>query len=193
MYAFTASPAAATTAALPGPDSLLIPPALPAVLSGSPLEEVAFFRDEQANLVWAVERTTASPLGTQVDRYRYSQPATRVTVDVTDIGDADLVYRLTTPIPGNWYPYLPKPTPAGDDLTLNRLPAGTPDGQIVTESTVVEDEEVSRGGLVVERTWQFARWTGGQPLLWLGRRVRGGRGEVSSGLAWDMTEPPPSA
>ncbi|HYU60410.1 MAG TPA: hypothetical protein VEK39_06610 [Solirubrobacterales bacterium] len=192
MYAFTASPAAATTAALPGPDSLLIPPALPAVLSGSPVEEAAFFRDEQANLVWAVERTTTSPLGTPVDRYRYSRPATRVTVDVTDIGDADLVYRLTTPIPGNWYPYLPKPTPAGDDLTLNRLPASTPEGQIVTESAVVEDEEVSRGGLVVERTWQFARWTGGQPVLWLGRRVTGGRGEGFSGQTWDFTEPPPS-
>jgi hypothetical protein len=191
MYAFTTAPAPAATAALPGPDSLLVPPTLPAVLSGSPLEETAFFRDEQANLVWAVERTTASPLGTPVDRYRYAQPSTRVTVDVTDVGDADLVYRLTTPIPGNWYPYLPIPTAAGDDITLERLPARTPEGQIVAESAVVEDEEVSRGGLVVERTWQFARWTGGQPLLWLGRRVKGGRGEGSSGLAWDFTEPPP--
>lgn len=60
----------------------------------------------------------------------------------------------------------------------------------MTESAVVEDEEVSRGGLVVERTWQFSRWTAGQPLLWLGRRVKGGRGEGSSGLAWDLTELP---
>ena len=192
MYELTASAAAAPTALLPGPDSLFVPPTLPVVLSGAPLEETAFFRDEQANLVWAVERATPSPLGTAVDRYRYSQPATRVTVDVTEIGDADLVYRLTTPIPGNWYPYLPKPTPSGDDITLERLPARTPDGRIVAESEVVEDEEVSRGGLVVERTWQFARWTGGQPVLWLGRRVRGGRGEGSSGLAWDLTEPPPT-
>jgi hypothetical protein len=193
MYAFSSASAPGTTALLPGADSLLMPPTLPAALGGSPLEETAFFRDEQANLVWAVERTTASPLGTPVDRYRYAQPSTRVTVDVTDIADADLVYRLTTPIPGNWYPYLPIPTAAGDDITLERLPARTPEGQIVAESAVVEDEEVSRGGLVVERTWQFARWTGGQPLLWLGRRVKAGRGEGSSGLAWDFTEPPPTA
>jgi hypothetical protein len=193
MYQLTASPAPPPQATIPGPDSLLVVPSLPAVLSGSPLEETAFFRDEQANLVWAVERIIPSPLGTPVDRYRYSQPTTRVTVDVTDVGDADLVYRLTTPIPTNWYPYLPRRTPAGDDITLERLPASTPDGQIVTESAVVEDEEVSRSGLVVERTWQFARWTGGQPLLWLGRRVKGGRGEGSSGLAWDLTEPPPTA
>jgi hypothetical protein len=191
IYEFSASSAAARTAVIPGPDAVLIPPALPAVLSGSPLEETAFFRDEQANLVWAVERTTPSPLGTPVDRYRYSQPTARVTVDVTDVGDADLVYRLTTPIPANWYPYLPKRTPSGDDITLERLPASEPDGQIVTESAVIEDEEVSRGGVIVERTWQFSRWTGGQPLLWLGRRVKGGRGEGSSGLAWDLAEPPP--
>jgi hypothetical protein len=193
MYQLTASPSASPQAVIPGPDSLLVVPSLPAVLSGSPLEETGFFRDEQANLVWAVERTTPSLLGTPVDRYRYSQPTTRVSVDVTDLGDADLVYRLTTPIPTNWYPYLPRRTPAGDDITLERLPARTPDGQIVTESAVVEDEEVSRGGLVVERAWQFARWTSGQPLLWLGRRVKGGRGEGSSGLAWDLTEPPPAA
>jgi hypothetical protein len=192
MYELSANPTAAQTAEIPGPESLLIPPTTPTVLSGSPLEETAFFRDEQANLVWAVERTTASPLGTPIDRYRTSQPSRRVTVDVTDVGDADLVYRLTTPIPGNWYPYLPKPTPAGDDITLERLPAAG-HGQIVAESEVVEDEEVSRGGLVVERTWQFCRWTGGQPLLWLGRRVKGGRGEGSSGLAWDLTEPPPTS
>jgi hypothetical protein len=193
MYQLTASPSASPQAVIPGPDALLVVPSLPAVLSGSPLEETGFFRDEQANLVWAVERTTPSLLGTPVDRYRYSQPTTRVSVDVTDVGDADLVYRLTTPIPTNWYPYLPRRTPAGDDITLERLPARTPDGQIVNESPVVEDEEVSRGGLVVERAWQFARWTSGQPLLWLGRRVKGGHGEGSSGLAWDLTEPPPAA
>lgn len=192
MFELTPRSVAARTAATPGPDSLLIPPTLPAVLGGSPLEETAFFRDEQANLVWAVERTTPSPLGTAVDRYRYSQPAERVTVDVTDIGDADLVYRLTTPIPSNWYPYLPRRTAEGEDIVLERLPASTPDGQVVSESATVEDEEVSRGGLVVERAWQFSRWTGGQPLLWLGRRVKGGRGEGSSGLAWDLTEPPPT-
>jgi hypothetical protein len=191
MYELTARSTATPTSVLPGPDTLLIPPTLPAVLSGNPVEETAFFRDEQANLVWAVERTTPSPLGTPVDRYRYSQPRARVTVDVTDLGDADLVYRLTTPLPGNWYPYLPKRTASGDDITLERLPTSTPDGQIATESAVVEDEEVSRGGLVVKRTWQFSRWTSGQSLLWLGRVVEAGRGEGSSGLAWDQAEPVP--
>jgi hypothetical protein len=170
--------------------ALLLPPTLAASLSGPALEEVAFFRDEQANLVWAVERTTASPLGTPVDRYRYGQPVSRVEVDVTDVGDADLVYRLTTPIPTNWHPYLPTATGDGD-LRLQRLATRAPQGLIVQESAVLEDEEVSRGGVVVERAWQYARWTDGRPLLWLGRRVQGGRGEGSSGLSWDSTEPVP--
>jgi hypothetical protein len=148
--------------------------------------------DELANLVWAVERTTPSPLGTPVDRYRYSQPATRVSVDVTDVDDADLVYRLAMPIPANWHPYLPRAA-GNEDIVLRRLAVRVPDGQIAGESTVLDDEEVSRGGLVVERSWQFARWTGGQPVLWLGRRVDAGRGEGSSGHGWDRTEPPPVA
>ena len=173
-------------------DTLFVPPTLGMKTAGPPIEEVAFFRDEMANVVWAVERTTPSPLGTAVDRYRNSQPASvaRVPVDVTELGDAELVYRLATPVPSNWYPYLPRRTPAGDDITLERLPASDPEGSIATESMVLEDEEVSRGGVVVSRAWQYARWIDGRPLLWLGRHTRPGHGEGSSGLAWDTTESP---
>jgi hypothetical protein len=174
-----------------GLDVLFVPPSLAATTSGVPVEEVAFFRDEMANVVWAVERSVASEMGTPIDRYRTSQPSSAVTVpvDVTDLGDAEVIYRLATPVPDNWYPYLARRTPAGDDITLERLAASDPQGTIARESTVVEDEEVTRGGLVVQRTWQFARWTNGQPMLWLGRRVASGRGEGSSGLHWDGTEP----
>jgi hypothetical protein len=112
-----------------------------------------------------------------------------VPVDVADLGDAEVIYRLATPVPDDWYPYLAGRTPGGDDITLERLTASDPQGTIACESTVVEDEEVTRGGLVVQRTWQFARWPNGQPMLWLGRRVASGRGEGSSGLHWDGAEP----
>lgn len=170
--------------------TLLMTPTLVDTMGGSSLEEVAFFRDEMANVVWAVERATASPLGTTIDRYRFSQPAERVNVDVTDIADAELVYRMTTPIPTNWYPYLPKRAEGDTDIHLERLPTSTPFGVIANESSIVEDEEVSRGGVVVQRAWQYGRWTNGRPLLWVGRRVQTGRGEGSSGLAWDRTESP---
>lgn len=189
-YASPGIPPQPATPTNPESNKLFVPPTLSTTLSGDPIEQTAYFRDEQANLVWAVERTTPSPAGTPIDRYRYRQPTVGIDVDVTDLGDADLVYRLNTPIPSNWYPYLPVATAAGNDITLQRLVTLIPDGRIATESTEVEDEEITRGGLVTERTWQFARWTSGQPLLWLGRRTRGGRGEGSSGLTWDRAERP---
>ena len=174
-----------------GLDVLFVPPALAMTTSGPPIEEVAYFRDEMANVVWAVERTVPSALGTPVDRYRTSRavPPVQQALDATQLGDAELVYRLATPQPANWYPYLARRTPAGDDITLERLAGSRPEGAIARESSAVEDEEVSRGGLVVQRAWQFARWTGGQPVLWFGRRVTAGRGEGSSGLRWDAAEP----
>ena len=36
---------------------LFLPPALVETQESDPLEEVAFFRDEMANVVWGVERT----------------------------------------------------------------------------------------------------------------------------------------
>jgi hypothetical protein len=184
------------TTAVSGPglglDVLFVPPSLAATTNGPSIEEVAFFRDEMANVVWAVERTVPSALGTPVDRYRTTPVVERAQVDVGDLGDAEVVYRLATPVPDNWYPYVARRTPDGADITLERLPMSEPLGAIARESAVVEDEEVSRGGLVVHRAWQFARWTGGQPLLWLGRHVTSGRGEGSSGLRWDAAEPRPS-
>jgi hypothetical protein len=141
-------------------------------MSGPALAEVALFRNELANLVWAVERITPSALGTPVDRYRYNEPASRIPVDVKHVGDVDLVYRLTTPFPANWHPYLPIATEEGD-IRLERVPARAPQGLIVAESLALEDEEVSRGGVVVERAWQYARWIGGRHSSGWGAACRG--------------------
>lgn len=50
---------------------------------------------------------------------------------------------------------------------------------------IVEDEELPRVGVQATRQHQFARWTNGASLLWVGRRKRAGRGEGSSGLRFD--------
>ena len=100
------------------------------------------------------------------------------------------MYRLVTLVAPNWQPYLPRRTGIGDDITFERLPASRPFGVIAAESSSIEDEEVGREGTVIERSWQYARWINGQPILWLGRRVRAAGGEASSGLRWDATEPP---
>ena len=48
------------------------------------------------------------------------------------------------------------------------------------------EEELSRSGLVVTRAWQLARGPDGSTVAWIGRRKRVGRGEGSSGLAFDQ-------
>ena len=50
----------------------------------------------------------------------------------------------------------------------------------------VNEEEVPRAGKIVTRAFQRVRWQGGTTFLWTGRRVTTGRGEGSSGLAFDQ-------
>ena len=50
----------------------------------------------------------------------------------------------------------------------------------------VNEEEVPRAGKIVTRGFQRARWFDGRTLVWVGRRATAGRGEGSSGLAFDQ-------
>ena len=53
----------------------------------------------------------------------------------------------------------------------------------------IAEEEVERAGTVVEVTWQRCRWRGGRVVTWLAHRRSVGRGEGSSGLAFDTLLP----
>jgi hypothetical protein len=50
------------------------------------------------------------------------------------------------------------------------------------------EEEVVRDGRENTRRFQFTGWSDGRSYLWVGRRSRPGRGEVSSGLRFDRLE-----
>jgi hypothetical protein len=60
------------------------------------------------------------------------------------------------------------------------LEVGNPAGRLL-----IHEEEVPREGLVVRRSYQAARWHDGRLFVWAGNRVSVGRGEASSGLAFD--------
>jgi hypothetical protein len=47
------------------------------------------------------------------------------------------------------------------------------------------DEEVPRAGTVVTLSYQRTRWLDGAVRIWVGTRKATGRGEASSGLAFD--------
>jgi hypothetical protein len=52
----------------------------------------------------------------------------------------------------------------------------------------LHEEEVSRAGVRVTQSFQRTRWRDGRAWVWLGVRKQTGRGEGSSGLAFDRIE-----
>jgi hypothetical protein len=56
---------------------------------------------------------------------------------------------------------------------------------------MINEEEVPRTGVVVSGALRRARWVGGRTVVWHARGVTTGRGEVDSGLRFDVVEPVP--
>lgn len=192
---------AATRSASRVQNLLFLPPVVLETQESSALEEVAFIRDEMANVVWGVERTVVSDAGTPVDRYEQEQRRLAAGASQrvpTDSGDAELTYRLQSYVPDHWHPFVPVLAP---DLKLERRPVQRhrPDGDVVVvqpegqilnaaDPLQVEEEEVPRSGVVVTRNYQLTRWLDGGVMVWSGRRKKVGSGEGSSGLRYDSVD-----
>lgn len=175
-----------------------LPPTIRA-LEGPVLEEVMLMRDELANLGWAVERRLESPLEVGRETVQDVPGPTSTPNEPRETP----VYRLATPVPSHWVPLLPvrvSETSAevrlarGAVLDLDGVPhvvsaqaqileVGDPSGRLL-----IREEEVPREGLIVRRSYQAARWYDGRLFVWAGNRASVGRGEASSGLAFDSLE-----
>ena len=183
------------------PDAFLLPPSLGASLRGTAIEEVLLLRDEMANMAWAVERIVESPLGQPLDRAQAHYQAQLPPADATDRAPAPdppapLIYKLATDVPGHWLPLYPTRLRA-DAPPIALLRGGAPQGRILDPARtptqnplLIREEEVPRAGARVTRAYQYARWIDGTTHLWVGRRKTVGRGEGSSGLRFDVLEPP---
>ena len=193
--------------------SFFLAPTLVDPLEGAPIEEVALFRDEMANMVWAVERRVQGAAGDAYNRTNDEiQRVAQQQVSGPPV-DAQLIYRLATTVPENWSPFVPVAadgsTPANPVIQLQRRVlirtqqdgstyVAQPRGILLrsdlsqspdTEPALrIEEEEVPREGAVVTRSFQFGRWFDGRSILWVGKRKRVGRGEGSSGLRFDSTD-----
>jgi hypothetical protein len=67
------------------------------------------------------------------------------------------------------------------------------DGPGPPERYVLHEEEVPRAGVRVTQAFQRTRWRDGRAWVWLGVRKQTGRGEGSSGLAFDrLVDLPPA-
>lgn len=195
-------------------DVFVLSPTVPAVLEGLPLEEVNLFRDEMANLVWGVERVV--PGATSGEPVPRAQQAARVSLRQSipdDLGDAQVIYRLMTPVPENWMPFVAVRTTPADPVShhvlerrpmLRYLPDDSaelvnPHGTMLlsavgadpaTDRLQIAEEEVPREGVLLTRSISFARTEGGGSVLWIARRARTGMGEGSSGLRYDTALTP---
>ena len=142
---------------------------------------------------------------------------------VTPVGGeaaAPISYRAMTTVPENWIPFVVAHVPGDVRATqlqrgaMPRLMEGvpaTPDpadrvrprttllrvglDQTTPAPYYVHEDEVPRAGTQVALAYQRTRWRDGRVVLWLAASRQTGRGEASSGLAFDhlLPTPPPPA
>ena len=175
----------------------------------APVEEVAFFRDEMANVVWGVERAYQGGAGDRVDRYEEHQRRARRarSGSTTDFGDAQLLYRLQTDVPDHWHPFVPVRARRGRadarrrssssgarssgcwPTARARRPAARPHPDRRGAAPARGGGGAARAAPRSTRTFQLARWTDGRYHLWSGGTQGTGRGEGSSGLRFDVVAP----
>jgi hypothetical protein len=170
-------------------NGVLLPPVAAGTLEGPPVEEVLFLRDEAANMAWAVERVVAGRSGDSRQRSGEPRPAPPAVPD--DVQPRDLVYRLQTQVPSHWIPLVPIAT--GYAQVGLRKGAMERDGQpvlavgslLAPTPLTFPAEEIPREGVMVRAGPVLARRPDGSYAHWTAYRVRVGRGEGSSQLAFD--------
>jgi hypothetical protein len=128
---------------------------------------------------------------------------------------ANISYLAMTSVPENWIPFIPVHLPGSNrEIQLQRAamlriiegadPAIKPP-RIEPRTTLlrfgldetpaqpyfVHEEEVPKAGIKLTQSFQRTRWTDGKVFVWLGLRKETGRGEGSSGLAFDQVKDQP--
>jgi hypothetical protein len=195
LFQLSPTPGRDTVRGRPLPNLFFLPPSVVQTIEGATLEELLLLRDEMANLAWAIERRIESPLEAALERATENDAA-----PPAPAGEVP-VYRLTAETPPHWVPLLPVLVDETTrEVRLARAATLAPDGsrRIVraegrllvdpaapTAPLLIREEEVPREGARVRRTYQSARWLDGRLVVWAGHRKNVGRGEGSSGLAFD--------
>jgi hypothetical protein len=215
---FSLSPASSDTDVAALGQHLFIPPSCGLVQDGPDIEDVNFVRDEDANMVWAIEARVPDGAGGGRDgadaAHRMAAALHDLAAERTDgvpaaVDGAKLRFVLGTPIPENWIPFVPVHWPHNTHAirfqrgwTSRAFPRGSrvrPQTSILREGIEAEDqaapyfvneEEVPRAGTRVRGAMRRGRWTSGSAMVWHARRTETGRGEVASGLRFDVLEPP---
>jgi hypothetical protein len=177
-----------------------MPATLGSVVEGGTLEDVAFMRDEMANLAWAIERGVEGATEQPVRRSIAGAAASATLASGSNVPR----YLLSTAVPDNWIPLLPVELETAGGKIQSRLKRGAvlqPDGSAKIHAAegrilnsgsglLIYDEEVPREGMHVNAARRAARWTDGATFVWTAYRRSIGRGESSSGLQFDAVADP---
>jgi hypothetical protein len=172
----------------------LLPPAVNKSLVSEPIDQVNFIRDEMANMVWGVETFVPSQTGKGMSG-KYKADAVEPPPFIPANEEVKIKYTLGTTVPKNWIPFVPARVALTIDqikLQRARLAGSTPARTAVIADpptpSFINEEEVPRAGVIVERHFQRARWIAGSTFVWSGRQKQAGRGEGASKLAFDQVE-----
>jgi hypothetical protein len=171
---------------LPG---IVLPPLAAGTLVGEAVEEVLFLRDEMANMAWAIEQTVQGRSGDP--RSRASEPSPEADPWPENLTPEERVYRLQTAVRANWIPLVPISLTPGQ-VSLRKGALLRKDEPVLAESVTLgptpltfPGEEIAREGVQLRAVPVLARRADGTYARWAAYRVRTGRGEASSKLAWD--------
>lgn len=180
---------------------LYLPPVTAFRQESRPLEELLLLRDEYANMVWGIERTVCNELGKPVDGYDLHLELNGPFLKTEERNEANQIalpqFRLASPVPTNWIPYLPFHIDESNielrRAVMMRNETNTAPEDIHPLSLLaqkdllsIREEAIPRAGVRVQLTRQRVRWTDGRTYIWLGRKVLAGKGEGSSGLTFDQ-------
>ncbi|MFL6122648.1 hypothetical protein [Actinophytocola sp.] len=192
---------------VPADTDMVLPPSVPKVAVGPPLEEVLMIRDENANLVWGIEQTVRLPTGdphrgseaaAEMLAYRRRQAGTPV---VTDPPRAALSYAALNTIPEHWIPFIPVHVDRDNrEIQLQRaaMPSALDVEPVPPRTTLlregfdrdewyfVNEEEVPQAGTRLSVAYNRTRWADGRAVVWLSAQRGEGRGQGSSGLVFDL-------
>jgi hypothetical protein len=193
--------------------TLLLLPTLASSQTSPPLEEVFLVRDEVANMAWGVEKTV--PLASGISRpggevatqtFNYLQGLIPGGTTPPPMAAA-VRYQVMNSVPENWIPLIPVNVPDNNRTiqlqraAMPRILVGDPSpiqkvqpltsllrqGLDLTpaQTYFIHEEEVPRAGARLIQYFERCRWTQGQVYTWLRVQKQTGRGEASSGLAFD--------
>jgi hypothetical protein len=144
------------------------------------------------NMVWGVEAIVPSQTGQGMSGYEASRAPVSEPVRTIEQENVRIAYIAGTRVPKNWIPFIPvhkKGSMSEIRLQRARMAGGDPPrGRLLREAKspyFVEEEEIPRAGVYVQRCWQRARWMKGKTFVWIGRRKTAGRGEGLSHLVFD--------